>query len=199
MQTLIESSNIDGILAALDRQIGVLGGTPLALAVCGGTALAALGLVDRTTKDVDVLGIVIEAKDSLIIQRITDFPGWLVEAATRVGRDFDLPPDWLNLGPAAQVESGVPEGFERRLVKKQYGQYLSVFFIGRLDQIHFKLYAAVDRNDYHVQDLFALDPTEEEMEKAAIWTVTQDVSETFKSLLKQFLEIHGYGVVAERI
>ena len=122
-----------------------------------------------------------------------------MEAADRVGRDFDLPEKWLNLGPASQVESGLPEGFEKRLVKKVYGQYLTVYFISRIDQIHFKLYAAVDQDGYHVQDLFALKPTENEMEVAAKWVVTQDVSEVFKALLKDFLEIHNYGDTAKRI
>jgi len=157
---------INEIFEALDRQIGVHGGVPLGIVVCGGTALSALGLVIRTTRDVDVLGTVLETQNGLSIQRITRFPEWLVEAADRVGRDFDLPENWLNLGPASQVESGLPEGFEKRLVKRVYGHFLSVYFISRLDQIHFKLYAAVDQDDYHVQDLFALKPTEDEIEMA---------------------------------
>jgi len=195
----VEPSIIDNIFEALDRQIGVHDGTPLGLAVCGGTALSALGLVMRTTRDVDVLGMVLETQNGLTIQRITKFPEWLVEAANKVGRDFDLPENWLNLGPASQVESGLPEGFEKRLVKKVYGQYLTIYFISRIDQIHFKLYAAVDQNGYHVQDLFALKPTEIEMKMAANWVVTQDVSEVFKTLLKDFLETHNHGSVAKRI
>jgi hypothetical protein len=173
---------IDEIFTALDHQIGVYRGTRLALVVCGGTALSALGLVMRTTKDVDVLGSVLETKDGLHVQKITEFPGWLTEAANKVGRDFDLPENWLNLGPASQIESGFPEGFEGRLVKRQYREYLAIYFISRIDQIHFKLYAAVDQNGYHLQDFDALKPTEEEMERAAKWVLTQDVSEVFKSL-----------------
>jgi hypothetical protein len=195
----IDPGNIDDIFTALDRQIGVHGGLPLGLVVCGGTALAALGLVMRTTKDVDVLGMVLDIPNGLVIQKITEFPGWLTEAAKKVGRDFDLPENWLNLGPAAQVESGLPEGFEKRLVKRVYGQYLAIYYISRIDQIHFKLYAAVDRGDYHVQDLFALRPIEDEIEIAAKWVITQDVSDVFKALLKDFLEVHHYGAVAERI
>ena len=195
----IEPSIIDDIFEALDRQISVRDGTPLGLVVCGGTALSALGLVMRTTKDVDILGMVLETQNKRAIQSITKFPEWLLEAANKVGRDFDLPENWLNLGPASQVESGLPEGFEKRLVKKVYGQYLTVYFISRLDQIHFKLYAAVDQNDYHVQDLFALKPTESEMEMAAKWVITQDVSEVFKALLRDFLETHDHGSIAKRI
>jgi hypothetical protein len=195
----IEPGNIDDIFTALDRQIGVHGGMPLGLVVCGGTALSALGLVMRTTKDVDVLGMVLETPGGLIIQKIIKFQEWLTDAANKISRDFDLPENWLNLGPAAQVESGLPEGFEKRLVKRVYGQYLSIYYISRIDQIHFKLYAAIDRGDYHVQDLFALRPIEDEIEMAAKWVITQDVSDVFKALLKDFLEVHQYGAVAERI
>ncbi len=195
----IEPDILDDLFTGLDRQIGVHGGMSLGLVVCGGTALFALGLVSRTTKDVDVLGTVVENEEGLRVQKLGEFPGWLVEAAKIVGRDFDLPENWLNLGPASQVESGLPDGFEERLVRKNYGQYLTIYFINRIDQVHFKLYAAVDRGDYHVQDLFALKPTEEEMEIASKWVLTQDVSEVFKLILQDFLRIHGHESIAERI
>ncbi len=98
---LIEPDIIDDLFEALDRQIGVHGGVLLPLVVCGGTALSALGLVMRTTNDVDILGIVSENKSGLTVQRFMRFPDWLVEAAYRVGRDFDLSEDWFNLGPAS--------------------------------------------------------------------------------------------------
>jgi len=117
----IEANIINDMFEALDHQIGVHGGIPLALVVCGGTALFALGLVMRTTRDGDVLGTVLETDCGLTIKRITKFPDWLIEASNKVDRDFDLPENWLNLGPASQVESGLPEGFEKRLAKKVYG------------------------------------------------------------------------------
>lgn len=42
-----------------------------------------------------------------------------------------------------------------------------------------EILAALDRNDYHVQDLFALNPTDKEMQGATEWVLTQDVSEGF--------------------
>lgn len=50
-----------------------------------------------------------------------------------------------------------------------------------------------------MQDLRALNPTPEEMERAARWVLTQDVSDVFRLLLKDFLEVQGYGAIAERI
>ena len=195
----IEPESIHEIFTALERQIAVHQGAPLDLVICGGTALSALGLVNRTTRDVDILGTVIKKGNVLTIKRMEHFPGWLSEAALKVARDFDLPESWLNLGPAPQLESGLPDGFEKRLVRKRYGKHLKIYYISRIDQIHFKLYAAIDRDDYHVQDLFALRPTEHEMMKAAQWVLTQDVSDVFRFILKDFLEIHGYGAVAQKI
>jgi len=196
---MIHSTNLHEILQALDRQIGVQGGHPLGLVVCGGSALAALGFLNRTTKDVDVLGTAEQKAGKILVQRIREFPPWLADAAQKVARDFELPEEWLNLGPAGQLESGLPEAFERRLTVKKYGEYLTVYFTSRFDQIHFKLYAAVDRDDYHVQDLFGLDPTDTELERAAQWVLTQDVSEAFRTSLKEFLAQSGRTDVAEGI
>ena len=145
---MIGSKNLQEILSALDRQIGVQKGSYISLVVCGGTALAALELTNRTTTDVDVLAEAEETEDGIKIYRVEQFPLWLTAAAETVARDFGLPENWLNLGPASQVESGLPDGFESRLVKKNYGKNLTVYFTGRTDQIYFKLYAAVDRDDY---------------------------------------------------
>ena len=86
----VEPQIIDEIFKALERQIEIQGGIPMGLVVCGGTALSALGLVMRTTKDVDVLGAVLETQDGMIIQSIREFPEWLIQAANTVRRDFDL-------------------------------------------------------------------------------------------------------------
>jgi hypothetical protein len=50
-----------------------------------------------------------------------------------------------------------------------------------------------------VQDLLALKPIEAEIEKAAKWAITQDVSEGFKLILKDLLKRNGYEAIAERI
>ena len=190
---------IDDVFTALDRQIGLEGGKQVRIVVIGGTALAALGLVIRTTKDVDVLGEASLKKGSIRIRKMKDFPEYLKRAASKVQRDFNLPENWLNLGPASQLELGLPEGFESRLIRKKYGDYLTVYFASRIDLIHLKLFAAVDRDDYHIQDLLALKPSEEEIEKAVRWVLTQDISEDFRRLLKKLLEEIGHGKIAKRI
>lgn len=192
---MIGNSNIDQIFTALDRQIGAGGGKAITLVICGGTALAALGLIPRTTKDVDIIG----CWENGMINRIGALPPWLSSASEKVGRDFQLPEGWLNLGPESQLETGLPEGLSRRLKKKVYGKCLSVLFVGRKDQIFFKLYAALDRGGYHEDDLFLLRPTESELLAAGRWVLTQDVSGGFRKILISFLKSHDYDKIAERI
>ena len=198
---MIENNNIKEILTALDRQIQVSHGSPIGLVICGGTALAALGIITRTTKDVDVLARASVSDGDIHLQEMAQFPKWLQGAAAQIRRDFSLPPDWLNLGPAPQIKLGLPPGLTKRLVRQEYGHYLTAFFLDRFDQIFFKLYAAVDggANDRHVQDLFALKPSLAEIRAATEWVLTQDNSEGFRSILKDFLEQHNYGPVIEQL
>ena len=74
-----------------------------------------------------------------------------------------------------------------------------MFFIDRLDQIHFKLYAAVDRGGYHINDLEALKPNDEELLQAARWSRTHDVSQSYADLLKKLLKDIGYESVAVQL
>ncbi|MCX6842621.1 MAG: hypothetical protein NTX53_10110 [candidate division WOR-3 bacterium] len=194
-----DSTRLDELLSALDRQIALGGGSKVGLVVCGGSALAALGLVHRTTRDVDVLGLARATAGGIVVERLEQLPEPLASAALKVARDFGLPADWLNLGPAPQVGMGLPEGFGGRLQGKEYGNRLTVYYASRYDQIHLKLYAAVDQDSYHVQDLALLKPTGAEVLAAARWTLTQDVSGAFRDSLKDFLRTHGHSDVAEEV
>ncbi len=199
---LIAPSQIDEIFHALNSQIAVADGEPVSLVVIGGTALAAMGFVYRTTKDVDVLGEVIFSGHKPLIKEIVRFPDWLINAAEKVMRDFDLPESWLNIELASQIGYGLPEGLENRLIEKKYGSYLRIFYIAREDQIHFKLNAAVDVNKYeprHLQDLIALKPTDDEMLTASLWVLEQEASSGFQKDLIRLLMEQGYENVAEKI
>ncbi|HXV59911.1 MAG TPA: hypothetical protein VEK15_04395 [Vicinamibacteria bacterium] len=94
---------------------------------------------------------------------------------------------------------GLPAGLAKRLHHQQYGAHLTVHFIDRLDQIHFKLYAAADRGGYHIEDLRALKPTPDEIEKAARWAMSHDVSEGFLMVLRDLLRSLGYAESADRL
>jgi hypothetical protein len=140
---------------------------PIHLVICGGSALIALKLVLRTTRDLDILALYNENGLSAPVP----LPDKLCSAADEVRLALKLPANWLNNGPSSNegglFQMGLPEGLEMRIVTRIYGPALTVSFIGRRDQIFFKLWASVDRGGYHIDDLLKLNPTEDEMVAAA--------------------------------
>jgi len=52
---------------------------------------------------------------------------------------------------------------------------------------------------YHIDDLMALNPKSRELEQAARWSMTHDVSADFRLILKDLLKKLGYQNVSERI
>lgn len=80
---------------------------------------------------------------------------------------------------------GLPAGFLERVERQDHGAGLTVWFASRLDQVHFKLCAAVDAGGpgKHVGDLLALSPTRDELLAAARWSRTHDPSEGYRKAL----------------
>lgn len=193
--------DIEKILMALSEQLEAEGVMRLELVVCGGIALNMLGYIQRTTKDIDVIAFVDKNKDGLtFLTKADPLKPSLLTAARKVQRDFNLPDNWLNAGPASVMDFGLPEGLMDRVETCSYGKNLIIHFLGRYDQIHFKLYAVVDQGGgKHYDDLMALKPTAEELEKAARWSITQDPSEGYKLVLKDFLEKIGHKDVANKL
>ncbi len=156
--------------------------------------MLALELVKRTTRDIDIVGLIKNG-------RISDpdpLPEPLLKTAEKISRHSNLPPDWLNTGPADLLRMGLPAGFENRLTKWVINTNLVIHFISRIDQIYFKLYASVDQGGYHITDLMALHPNNDEMLQAAKWAKTHDVSQGFAELLKSLLKELGYeDIIAE--
>ncbi len=157
------------------------------LVVIGGSALLVRGLVERATQDVDVVALA--SPDGL--RSAATLPRELIVAVQRVARDFDVSDDWLNSGPADMLRFGLPAGFESRWETRSYGPALRVRWASRFDQIHFKLYAAVDQAGKHLRDLEALAPTSDELIAAARWTRQHDPSEGFLSALIEALRYFG--------
>jgi hypothetical protein len=156
-------------------------------------------MVKRTTEDVDVVAMMHNG----VLCSPAPLPEALLHAASEVAEDLGIDSNWLNNGPSrgegGLFQLGLPEGFAERLDTKRYGPKLTVHFSHRIDQIHFKLYASVDRGGYHIDDLRALSPLPDELEAAARWTMSHDVSEGFAIILKDLLRRLGYGEVADRL
>jgi hypothetical protein len=161
------------------------------IVVIGGSGLLLLGVVVRTTHDVDVVAI-LEAGE---LRTAEPLPAPLVAAATDVARVLGLSPDWLNSAPTALLDFGLPEGFLARCRVRRHGA-LVVHAASRVDQVHFKLYAAADHGprSKHVSDLRALAPTNDELRAAARWCRTQDPSPAFAISLRNALAYFGVEV-----
>ena len=195
----MDLKEINRFLNALSEQLELQGTRDVALVVCGGAALSILGLSQRTTRDIDAMAFVVPpaaGRQSLVK---AEFDDKFKIAAAAVAKDFNLPVDWINCGPADQLDTGLPDGLQDRLISVKYGKNLVVHYCSRIDLIQLKLSAAVDVRGRHLEDLRGMNPEPGEIEQAARWCLSQDVSEPFRQLLLEILEELGYGDISRRL
>lgn len=196
MSVIENRKEAERLLGALGEQLAAAGEC-FELVVVGGSGLLALGEVERSTRDVDLVAL----RTGEELGPARPLPDALRRAAERVARDFGLDEAWLNGGPTSLLDFGLPEGFLERLDSRSYGEALIVHFASRYDQIHFKLYAMVDEGGpgKHEQDLRAMAPSEAELLAAAHWSRTHDPSEAYRETLVQALWHLGVSDAALRV
>jgi hypothetical protein len=158
-------------------------------------------LISRTTKDVDIVALLDSGGN---LADPAPLPKELTLAAKEVADTLNLTSDWLNNGPSSGdgglYRLGLPEGFKGRLIKKYDGDKLTVYCVSRFDQIHFKLYAAIDQfGSYHAADLKQLSPSDDELLQAVLWAKSHDPSEGFQEAIKMFLREFGYEHLVDKI
>jgi hypothetical protein len=155
------------------------------LAAIGGGALLLLGRIIRPTRDLDIVALL----DKNELFSADPLPAPLLQAIKEVGLALKLPEDWINSAPADLWKMGLPEGFQGRLYPFHFGG-LTLYCASRFDQICFKLYASVDQgpDSKHFDDLKRLQPSQEELKKAALWCQTHDVSEEFAKCLAEAIQ-----------
>ena len=193
----LNKSRIEAVFHLLGERLQSENLGPFRLVICGGASLISMSLISRATSDVDIVALMGE-ENKLISP--DPLPHALVKNAEIVAEDLGLDEHWLNTGPKDLFQMGLPEGFLQRLTKREYGTNLTVYFAGRLDQIHFKVYAAADQGPgKHLTDLQSLNPTSIELEQAAKWAKTHDVSEAFHNTLRSMFIEMGHENVARRI
>lgn len=190
MELFAGSTEIEKALQAVGELLTAEGRT-IGIVVVGGAALNLLGVVERTTRDVDVLALAAPSESDwpMLVEPPEQLPDWLQRATREVGRDMDLMSDWLNTGPALQWRQGLPPGLDTRVAWRQFSG-LAVGIASRYDLIFLKLYAAADSDgpeSVHYQDLLRLQPTGAELEAAAEWVRAQDTSPDFAKILDQVL------------
>lgn len=192
MGNLTSPSEIERALTYVSELLDAEGAA-FAIVILGGAALNLLGVVARTTTDVDVLALA-RPGDPAVQREISEPPSPLPESLSRairlVAEDMALAPDWMNTGPALQWRTGLPPGLASRIEWRRYGNALDVGIVSRYDLIFFKLFAAADdigTAGVHYQDLIALEPTPEELMAAATWVQGQDASPLFAGILEQVI------------
>jgi hypothetical protein len=163
-------------------------GERAAIVVVGGAAMNLLGLVRRSTSDVDVIARAVrDERGELQLERAEPFPPALGQAIRTAARDLGLDEDWMNAVVEAQWTLGLPPGLREDITWRNYGGGLDVGLVGRRTLIALKLHAAVDSDAHsvHSQDLLALGPSDAELEEAVAWVRRQDAAEEWPSLVEQ--------------
>ena len=88
MTTELDRTALDRALGLVAKVLELGDAQSVRLLICGGSALLALGLVERTTGDVDVLALLDE--DDQLLDAV-DLPISVQAAAARVAADLGLP------------------------------------------------------------------------------------------------------------
>lgn len=170
------------LLAADDQRIGIV--------VIGGAALNLLGVIDRATRDVDIVAVTtVPGHPEQLARPPLPLPAALSSAIKQVARDFGLPENWMNRGPAGQWDVGFPPGFAGRVKWRTYGG-LDVGLADRLDLICFKLEAAADQpssDSRHFRDLVALNPSDEEIAVASKWAHEKNVGVEYETIIDRVI------------
>lgn len=163
-------------------------GNRCSIVVVGGASLNLLGLLERTTKDVDVVARAEEKGGRKIFVQPDPLPEPLETAIVTVARDFGLPADWINTRVSTQWPKDLPKFLFEEIEWRQFGS-LETGIVSRRTLIALKLHAAVDRDadSVHYQDLIELAPTHTELEEARIIVVTQDAGIGFPQLLDELI------------
>lgn len=198
-----DTNEIHGALQRLGKRLLYDYVEPIALVVCGGSALAVLNISSRTTRDVDVLAIVEQTSKGARLRYDQPLPNGFCEVVAAVGRDLGLEEDWLNMGPKDVLEVyGAPRGMTERWERREYGPSLTVYFVSRLDQVHLKLLAAADPNaaSRHIEDLLVrIKPTDGELRAAVAWLLDRKTSPQFRDRVRHAVEALGYDRISQSI
>lgn len=193
---LRDANEIDSALCAVGELL-VAEGAYFRIVIIGGAAMNLIGIVARATRDVDIVAMA--KTESQELQRpIEPLPAPLRDAISTVARDFELPENWLNTGPAGQWDVGLPPGFAERVSWRRYPG-LDVGLAARVDLICLKFEATADQPDTrnrHFTDLIALRPTPEELTNAKAWVRNTNAGDEYLLILDR-VEAHVLHTLAD--
>jgi hypothetical protein len=155
--------------------------------IVGGAALVLLNVIERATRDCDVLS-----------PQLSDVIATAAKAFAKETQNTSSPldSDWLNNGPASLTKI-LPSHWEKRLEVVFTGKALILNSLGRSDILLSKLFALCDRGT-DLGDCLALKPTKAELNDSLEWLKYQDanplwpehVSDTINNLAERL----GYDI-----
>src|ERR1051325_2546183 len=74
---------------------------PVALVSCGGAALNVMGMISRSTNDVDIVAVAdVDASGKVAIHTEEPLPKRFKELVAEIGAELGIREDWLNFGPS---------------------------------------------------------------------------------------------------
>ncbi|MBI4815910.1 MAG: hypothetical protein HY791_06625 [Deltaproteobacteria bacterium] len=155
--------------------------------VIGGSALGLMGVIQRATRDFDIL--------------VPELPPAIASAALNFAKaqrqaGVELLDDWLNNGPM-QLGDVLPAGWRERVLCIFEGQALVLSTLGRSDLLKSKLFALCDRGT-DLLDCIALAPTAEELAECVPWLEVQDGNELWpehvRATVAELSRRLGHGV-----
>ncbi len=155
-------------------------GLRLEAVVIGGAALNLLGVVNRETRDCDVLAPPLSEE---IRAAARDF------ARERRSAGEVLRDDWLNNGPEMLARQ-LPPGWVQRAEPLYSGRALVLRSLARPDLLKTKLFAFCDRRT-DLGDCLALAPAPAELADALPWVEAQDANEQWPEYVRQLFDELG--------
>jgi hypothetical protein len=200
---MIDPAFAHPLLRELNDALAIEGAERVDWIVCGGTALGIQGLIQRPTRDIDVISG--WNSTTLQIVPIDRFSRAVERAIVRVAETHrELRSSgitWVNLGARGLLDFGLPPGCVGRLKACVIGTHLTLRIPDRRDLIAFKLFAAADaahgRQSVHKSDVRAVSPNEEEVRFAIDWVITiPDPNHQLRAELREFLQELGHEDLA---
>ena len=193
----MDSRKAEEMLTALGSVLEDEGIDPVDIVVCGATALLLQGIIDRPTRDIDGLGLVVEEDGSLVLRKplmSSEFNA----AVERVGTLFHEGRLWFSTAAITLYDdTELPPDLVDRAQIRRYGTRLTIRLCSRPHLICLKMWAAIVRGEPDTGDLVAMKVSREEGEAAAAWCLEQD-SGVLPEILAVLKEV-GHGDLAERL
>ncbi len=193
----MQSDTANKMLTALGEILEREGAGPVDVVICGAMALAMQGIIDRPTRDIDGLGLVIRKRGRLVLSKPL-MSNEFNQAVERVGIHFGAGKFWFST--AATIlhdDTRLPSDLIKRAEVRQYGSNLTVRLCSRPDMVYLKMWAAIKRGEPDIGDLMQMRISEEEAMAAAAWCLEQD-KEAKTDLIAVLKEV-GHGGLAERL